>query len=151
MKKIFKISPLILSVSLIAGGLMLPTEKADAAWSSYQKAGDAFGTNCKVRVYTDLTNYTSVANTVDAIAQTNGQCSGTIYYDMYIPDPLVPSGFIGSNERGAFTKQTPTKYFNINGVKSTRTTNVWVDLYKNSNYTGSQEQVKSDSITIQPQ
>ena len=150
MKKAFKISPLILSVSLIAGGLMLPSEKADAAWSGYQDA-EAFGKNCQVSVYTDLTNYTSVANTVDAIAKTNGNCSGTIYYDMYIPDPLTPSAFIGDNARGAFTSQSPTKYFNINSVKSKRTTNVWVDLYKNSNYTGSYEQVKSSTITIQPQ
>ena len=150
MIKLFKISPFILSVSLMAGGLMLPTEKADAAWSNEQDA-KLFGNECKVSVYTDLTNYTSVANTVDAIAKTNGKCSGTIYYDMYIPDPLTPSAFIGDNARGAFTSQSPTKYFNINSVKSKRTTNVWVDLYKNSNYTGSYEQVKSSTITIQPQ
>lgn len=150
MRKLFKISPLILSVSLIAGGLMLPTEKADAAWSGYQDA-EAFGENCQVRVYTDLVTYTSVANTVDAIAQTNGDCSGTIYYDMYIPDPLTPSAFIGNNEPGAFTSQTPMKKFNINSVKSKRTTNVWLDLYKDSGHSRFAGEVKSSPITIQPQ
>lgn len=144
-----KISKFLVLSLVIIGGFLLPTGNADAAWSGW-KSASAFGNTCEVRVYTDLTTYTKVANTVDTKAETRGTCS-RIYYTMSIPDPRIAWGGIGETYTGYFSSSTPLKKININDVDSQVQTKVVLDMYKDSGLNNHAGEVFSSTITIQNQ
>lgn len=159
MRKISKTLKVLMLFTLVTGGLFLsPSRNADAAsndigilaWSPWTSV-PAFGSSCKVRVYTDLLNYYASSNTVDIMAEAQG-CS-QMYYAMAIPDPYIAWGIIGTPVTGSFTTGTPLKSININSVKQKTTTVVELGLYKkpveSSNYPDAT--VYSSQITIHPQ
>lgn len=162
-----KLKALTLSTLMLGGLFLSPSLNADAAsndventyatsndvglfaWSSWTSV-PAFGSSCKVRVYTDLLNYYASSDTVDIMAEATG-CT-RMEYTMSIADPYIAFGGIGNVHSGSFTTGTPLKSININSVKQKTTTYVELGLYNdlsNDNYPVAT--VYSSPITIYPQ
>ncbi|MFK4316113.1 hypothetical protein ACQKFU_22700 [Bacillus mycoides] len=141
MKNVMKV---LFVLSLALTGSLLTGEKADAAWSSWQSVPNA-GSSCKVRVHTNATNYSASAKTVDAVAESQGNC-GTLYYDMHLLWKGLESVSIDSAS-GYFASSTPTKSLKIKSLTpETNNTVVKLVLYNKSNkYLGD---AYSESITI---
>ncbi|MCY9196005.1 hypothetical protein MOE86_04610 [Bacillus atrophaeus] len=133
MKKLFK--TIILSAVLLMGAVAV-APSASAAWSGYQ-------TSKKVRVYTDSTNYSGRATSVDWKAQKT--TSGRVYYDAMLirTDNFSNTGV----QRGNFTSSTPLKKFSLSKARP-GTYQVVVNIYTDKaerNYVGT---VRSAKIYI---
>ncbi|MEC1900980.1 hypothetical protein [Bacillus atrophaeus] len=114
MKKLFK--SIILSAVLLTGAAVV-APSASAVWSGYQ-------TSKKVRVYTDSTNYSGRATSVDWKAQKT--TSGRVYYDAMLirTDNFSNTGV----QRGNFTSSTPLKKFSLSKARP-GTYQVVVNIY----------------------
>ncbi|MGE7997530.1 hypothetical protein ACQKOF_02380 [Lysinibacillus sp. NPDC093190] len=135
----------LLGTMALSGALLLPAVPAQAAWSDWQSVSKA-GSGCKVRVYTDATNYSAKATTVDAKAESNGKC-GTLYYDMRLT-------WMGSDSMshditsGSFSSNTPTKSLKIGDVYENEKTYIRLYLFTDSAWTNDAGLVVSDTIYL---
>ncbi|WP_340639561.1 hypothetical protein [Bacillus atrophaeus] len=104
-------------IAVITLGVTVWPGSASAAWSSYQ-------TSKKVRVYTDSTNYSGQATSVDWKAQKT--TSGRVYYDAMLirTDNFSNTGV----QRGNFTSSTPLKKFSLSKARP-GTYQVVVNIY----------------------
>ncbi|PRS02357.1 hypothetical protein C6W22_20855 [Bacillus atrophaeus] len=123
-------------IAVITLGVTVWAGSASAAWSSYQ-------TSKKVRVYTDSTNYSGRATSVDWKAQKT--TSGRVYYDAMLirTDNFSNTGV----QRGKFTSSTPLKKFSLSKARP-GTYQVVVNIYTDKaerNYVGT---VRSAKIYI---
>ncbi|MGE0912353.1 hypothetical protein ACQGRJ_21665 [Bacillus atrophaeus] len=114
MKKLLKS---ITILSIVFAGVLAFTSPASAAWSGYQ-------TSKKVRVYTDSTNYSGRATSVNWKAQKT--TSGRVYYDAMLirTDNFSNTGV----QRGNFTSSTPLKKFTLSKARP-GTYQVVVNIY----------------------
>ncbi|MEK5390741.1 cell wall-binding protein [Margalitia sp. FSL K6-0131] len=98
---------------VISGGLIaFSNEKAEAATSGWQSVYGVSG--CKVRVWTDYSAYTSSATTIDAYAETNGQCGRLEYKAFRAQQSESFSSYSSESYSGYFSERTPIKSFNLN-------------------------------------
>ncbi|MED4843906.1 hypothetical protein [Bacillus atrophaeus] len=123
-------------IAVITLGVTVWPGSASAAWSGYQ-------TSKKVRVYTDSTNYSGRATSVDWKAQKT--TSGRVYYDAMLirTDNFSNTGV----QRGNFTSSTPLKKFSLSKARP-GTYQVVVNIYTDKaerNYIGT---VRSAKIYI---
>lgn len=145
MSQIFKkrVMKFILTFTIVISGSMVffPNMKADAAMSSWQGRikGDS---DCRVRVWTDATNYYRGATTVDWYAETNGKCRKLDYSAELVSSAhgIRRSGKL----TGYFANRTPTKSFSIRNWERDGA-QVFVDLYRNGKDVGT---VRSKPILI---
>jgi hypothetical protein len=139
-----KIAKLMGTIAL-SGALLIPAAPAKAAWSDWQSVPSA-GSSCKVRVYTDATSYSANATTVNAKAESNGNC-GTLYYNMQL-------SYMGSRDvsrdaaSGSFTSNTPINSLKIRDVEKDEKTHVTMYLFTEPSYKNPPGIVYSDSIYL---
>lgn len=148
MKKVVKI--VLALLFSVVGFTTFQTEKASAAYSSWQSLPD--GSGCAIRIYTDASTYTTSATSIDWFVQNNGH-SGckTLYYTASVRDmndtwqPAI-SGY----QTGYFSSQTPTKRFYISGLKRTGiNASVRVKIYRDSAKTQFKGDFDSSTFYIQ--
>ncbi|EPC8411463.1 hypothetical protein ACR3AM_005933 [Bacillus thuringiensis] len=132
-------------LSLIISSSFFVTKKADAAWSDWNNVPNA-AKDCKVRVYTDATNYSSTAKTVDAKAETNGKC-GTLYYFMALSWNGLDSASHDTTT-GSFSSNTPVKQLKIGTVYDDETTYVSLVLFSDADRTKEIGRLASNTIYL---
>ncbi len=84
---------------------------ASAATSKWQTPYFAKST-CKVRVWTDATNYSKTAKTVDFTIEQNGKC-GELKYNAHL-SPIGLYTYTAKFARGSFKYKTPLKKLSLN-------------------------------------
>ena len=131
-KRLMKVM-MVFTIALSAIAFTGLSNKAEAAtgWNTI------YG-SCKARVVSDATNYTKTATTIDVYGETNGSCSKTLKYNLWLENPAA--GQVGpQNFTGSFNNQTPTKKFTISRLNlnswNTNPTNLIVTM-DITNYSG---------------
>ncbi|MBQ4817272.1 hypothetical protein [Bacillus pumilus] len=102
---------------------------ASAATSKWQTPYFA-KSSCKVRVWTDATNYSKTAKTVDFTIEQNGKC-GELRYQAHL-SPIALYTYNAKFVRGSFKYKTPLKKLSLNLPEYKQRgyeAKVFVDLY----------------------
>lgn len=137
----------LLGLSFMFGCTFITSGKAEAATGGWYKV-TAAGSDCKVRVNTDKTEYNSKTKTVNMQLEAQGKCS-TMYYDADLLDSGLES-VAHDTTSGSFSSKTPMKPLKIGNVTKKETTMVSVQLYKDSGHTQPIGKLISNDIVLYP-
>ncbi|MCR4368195.1 MULTISPECIES: hypothetical protein [Bacillus amyloliquefaciens group] len=109
-----KMKKIIIASILLLTGVFGFNLNASAAWSGWQK--ESLGHTA--RVYTDASNYSSSATTVDWKIEKKG--SSTLYYTAGVYKKRSGGGYTDTNlvQRGSFKTVTPMKSFNVQSIRN---------------------------------
>uniref|UniRef100_UPI003F4920BD hypothetical protein n=1 Tax=Bacillus multifaciens TaxID=3068506 RepID=UPI003F4920BD len=137
----------LLGLSFMFGSIFITSGKAEAASGGWYKV-TAAGSDCKVRVNTDQTEYNSKSKTVNMQLEAQGKCS-TMYYGADLLDRGLETVVHDSTD-GSFSSKTPIKKLKIGTVREKETTVVSVQLYKDAKRTQPIGKLVSNDIIIYP-
>lgn len=134
-KRLMKVI-MVFTIALSAMTFTGISNKAEAA--SYGSWETIYG-SCKARVVTDAYSYKKTATTIDVYGETNGSCSKTLNYNLWLDQPAA--GQVGPQSfSGSFNNQSPTKKFTISRLNldswhsNPTTLIVTMDITNYSNY-----------------